>query len=245
MKFLIFFICASNAYALFESSAKSTKLSWLVNYPDNFHGHSVSLGDSMVLANEKQMGAFDKVIKDSLATVNLAADGEIVDALEQFFWGQTHGLAIELGALDGTPTTQSQTYELEKSLGWKRILVEGNPKHRDMLYFQSPKAFCVNAAICAHRGSVHYVEQKYTSGIVEFMDQSFLKRWHPQIYEAGTPHGNISSVQWSKFPKVQEVDCIPMHTVLHKANARHVNIFILDVEVCIATNNIIPVYVIV
>jgi hypothetical protein len=27
------------------------------------------------------------------------------------------------------------------------------------------------------------------------------------------------------------VDCIPMSTVLHKARARHVNYFILDVEV--------------
>ena len=228
-------------YGLFNPCPKS---GWLLNNPDNFNGH---LGDSMVnvLSDKQQMRAFGKVVENSLAVVNHAADGEIVDALEQFFWGQTHGLAIELGALDGTPTTQSQTYELEKSLGWKRILVEGNPEYRQALLNKSPQAFSVNAAICAHRGSVHYVEQRYTSGIVEFMDQNFLKRWHPQIYEAGTPHGNISSVQWSEFPKVQEVACIPMHIVLHKANARHVNFFILDVEVCITTNNIISVYVIV
>jgi hypothetical protein len=31
--------------------------------------------------------------------------------------------------------------------------------------------------------------------------------------------------------QVKVVDCIPMSTVLHKARARHVNYFILDVEV--------------
>ena len=113
MHFLISFLCASTAYALFQSSPKS---SWLVNYPDKFHGHSVSFGDSMVLSNEEQKDVFVNVVKDSLAILKSAADCEIVDAVEQFFWGQTRGLAIELGALDGTPATQSQTYELGRNL---------------------------------------------------------------------------------------------------------------------------------
>ena len=145
-----------------------------------------------------------------------------------------HGLAIELGALDGTPATQSQTYELEKRLGWRRILVEGNPRYRNALLTECPKAFSVNAAICANNGSVHYIEnksRKYVSGIVEFMDEIFLKRFHPQVYDARAQHEGWSSVQWSAFPEVQEVACLPMHTVLHRANARHVNFFILDVEV--------------
>eukprot|EP00596_Hydrurales_sp_CCMP1899_P006569 CAMPEP_0119053892 /NCGR_PEP_ID=MMETSP1177-20130426/74715_1 /TAXON_ID=2985 /ORGANISM="Ochromonas sp, Strain CCMP1899" /LENGTH=61 /DNA_ID=CAMNT_0007033963 /DNA_START=220 /DNA_END=402 /DNA_ORIENTATION=- len=45
-------------------------------------------------------------------------DGEVVDALEHFFWGMRDGVAMELGGLDGTPNTRSMTYEYEKHLNW-------------------------------------------------------------------------------------------------------------------------------
>ena len=102
----------------------------------------------MVLSNEEQKDVFVNVVKDSLAILKSAADCEIVDAVEQFFWGQMHGLAIELGALDGTPASQSQTYELEKRLGWRRILVEGNPRYRNALLTECPRAFIFRE--CSH-----------------------------------------------------------------------------------------------
>ena len=48
---------------------------------------------------------------------------------------------------------------------------------------------------------------------------------------AGVPPGNISSVDWSQLSKVTTVDCVPLNLLLHKAHARHINFFILDVEV--------------
>jgi hypothetical protein len=57
-------------------------------------------------------------------------DGEIIDVLEHFFWMFTDGIAMEIGALDGSYNTRSMTQELEAKYGWRRILVEGNPMYR-------------------------------------------------------------------------------------------------------------------
>ena len=70
-------------------------------------------------------------------------DGEAVDAIEHFFWGRTNGLVMELGAGDGLPATASVSYSLEKQLGWRRILVEGNPKFQEILRTKSTEALTV------------------------------------------------------------------------------------------------------
>ena len=48
---------------------------------------------------------------------------------------------MELGALDGSPNTHSMTYDFEKSMGWRRILVEGDPSYRQRMLQLSPKLF--------------------------------------------------------------------------------------------------------
>ena len=57
--------------------------------------------------------------------------GEVVDVIEHYFWGIRNGLAMEIGALDGSPHTRSMTYEYEAQMDWKRIMVEGDPSHKD------------------------------------------------------------------------------------------------------------------
>lgn len=79
---------------------------------------------------------FNRVLNDQLENLNRATDGEIVDALEHFFWGKKEGVAMELGALDGTPATHSMTYAFEKELQWKRILIEGDPSYRCVNFLQ-------------------------------------------------------------------------------------------------------------
>jgi hypothetical protein len=207
--------------------------SWLLNYPKDFHNRSAHLGDGLVnvAKDPEQLKAFEKMVDYFLPRVDGFTDGEVVDALEHFFWGQRNGLAIELGALDGSANTKSQTVEYEKTLGWRRILIEGDPTYKDNLLKHSHEAFIVNAAICANQARVHFSDQTYTGGILEFMSNEFFKTYHTKIYSAGVPPGNLSSIDWNQFPHVKVVDCIPLSTVLHKARARHVNYFILDVEV--------------
>jgi len=138
---------------------------------------------------------------------------------------------MELGALDGSPGTRSMTYEFENSFNWRRILVEGDPQYRENLRKLSPKSFSASAAICEKATSVHFRPAGYIGGILEFMGSEFLKSYHQKIYLAGTPPGNISSVNWTTITDVHVIDCMPLQHILHKAHTRHINFFILDVEV--------------
>ena len=205
---------------------------WLVNYPPEFHDRSIHTGELVDARNDSVVRkSFRTFCKQALQKVDGFTDGEVVDALEHYFWGQLNGLAMELGALDGSHNTRSMTFDYEQSFGWKRILVEGDPSYKQNLISNSPLAFSVNAAICEREAKVHFYNKGYVGGILEFMGQSFLKEYHGDVYRAGNPPGDLGSVNWSLFPHVQEVDCIPLSTVLSKAKVRHVNFFILDVEV--------------
>jgi len=50
------------------------------------------------------------------------------------------------------------------------------------------------------------------------------------------PPGNLSSLNWQSLDKVSPVDCVPLSVILHKAHVRHINFFILDVEVLCASS---------
>lgn len=204
---------------------------WLVNYPRIFHDHQVNGVMEDISNDSAAMETFKKVIQFHLDRTDGFTDGEVVDALEHFFWGMKGGVAMELGALDGGPGTRSMTHEYEKSMGWRRILIDANPTYRPLLVNNSPLAFSANAAICANQTTVHFVAAEYVGGIVEFMGTTFLKDYHAKLYNACTPPGNLSSLNYSAFEKeVKPVECIPLSQVLHKAHTNHVNYFILDVE---------------
>jgi hypothetical protein len=212
-------------------SAEATHHPWLINYPGDFHNKSGHHGDSMVdfSMSDEHIRIFDSLVQTALPPIDSATDGEVVDALEHFFWGQTSGLSIELGALDGSAETKSQTVAYMKDLHWRRILIEGNPSYRAKLLSESSDAFVALAAICSHQSKVHYAQKPYVGGILEFMAPDFFKGYHGDIYQAGG--GNLQAVDWTRFPHVQTVDCVPLAAVLHKAHVKHVNYFILDVEV--------------
>ena len=206
---------------------------WLINNPSAFHNRQVH-GVLIDIQNDPQaMHSFQSLVQHQLDRIDAStapADGEVVDALEHFFWGRTGGVALELGALDGTPHTHSMTHAYEKSLGWQRILIDANPTYRASLVEQNPLAFCVQAAICTKQTRVHYVEAKYIGGILEFMGTPFLTKFSPKLYRAMSPPGNISSFKVDVHPEVVVVECIPLAQVLNKAHVNHVNYFLLDVE---------------
>lgn len=180
--------------------------------------------------NKTQMKKFDNFADTQLNYVDAFTDGEVVDALEHFFWGMENGLVIELGALDGSPKTRSMTYEYEKEFGWHRILIEGDPRYREELKRNSPLSYSVNAAICDKHQTVHFIPANYIGGIIEFMSTNFLKEYHHAIYDQCVPPGNTSSLHWSNIPQIIEITCLPLKMILHLLNVSHVNYFILDVE---------------
>ena len=209
---------------------------WLVNFPVEFHVNSVnSLGVLVDVTDDAaDLKHFVEFSDYFLSLLESSTDGEMVDALEHYFWGQRNGVALELGALDGSPGTNSMTYEYEKGFNWKRVLVEGDPKYRLKLPEMSPKSFSASAAICEHHTTVHFSTGKYIGGILEFMSDSFMKQFHQNIYDHCVPPGNISSLNWEELktiaPNVLTIDCVPLSVILQTARVKHVNFFILDVE---------------
>ena len=206
---------------------------WLVGNPIEFQSWNNTLGMFIdARKNQTDIDAFIKFTDYFLPRVDGFTDGENVDALEHFFWGQRNGLAIELGALDGSPQSRSQTYDYENSFNWKRILIDGNPLYRESMIKRSTKSFNAIAAICEKHQKVHFRAAEYVGGILEFMNDLFMKTYHKVIYDLGVPPGNISSIDWSQnnHTKVLEVDCMPLKHILHRAHVKHINYFILDVE---------------
>jgi hypothetical protein len=103
----------------------------IVNEPKDWKQTIESLKMISVIADKKLIKKFEESTGNKgLDEVDDFIDGEMVDVLDHFFWGQMKGIALELGAVDGTPNTRSMTYELESKYGWKRVLVEGNPMHK-------------------------------------------------------------------------------------------------------------------
>lgn len=180
------------------------------------------------------LNRFDQVISTLPKSLRYAGttDHEDRDVLMHIMYGRVGGIVLEIGALDGTTRTHSQSALLER-FGWKRILIEANPLYRDALSQQS-NAFAVSAAICASRGKVHYATTGgYTAGIVEFMRPAFLQKFHPYIYELMRTPGDLEGVDYSKVPaakKILEIPCVPMQDVLDAAKVKHVDLMILDTE---------------
>ena len=205
--------------------------SYIVNIPQSFHNRSSISEKLLDVSNDhNEINSFIKYVTDIKPRIHGATDGEILDTLEQFFWGKKNGLAIELGALDGSFADNSMTAGLEEHFGWHRILIEGNPDYRERMKTKSPLAFSVNAAICEKHQYVHFQNAAEVGGIIEFMPVEMLKRFHGSYYESTHPPGNISSIDWSKHNGAKLVRCLPLKHILKKAGVRHVNLFILDVE---------------
>lgn len=147
-----------------EEAAVAAAASWVVHYPHDFHNRSSKTGELLDnRGNGPVMRSFRTLVAARLQTVDGYTDGEVVDALEHFFWGQTDGVAVELGALDGSLETHSMTFDLESSCGWKRILVDGNPQYRAGMKQKSPHSFSVNAAICEKQGQVTVLRSVFFS----------------------------------------------------------------------------------
>jgi hypothetical protein len=207
---------------------------WLVNNPVAFHNNdSKNLGQLLdVRMDPGNITFFIEYCDYHLHRTTGVTDGENIDAVEHYFWGLKNGIAMELGALDGSSGTRSMTHDLEAYFNWKRILVEGDPTYRDRLNRMCPHSLNVNAAICEQHTSVNFITTPYVGGIVEFMSTEFLKNYHSSIYDAIQPPNNLSTIDWSAFTeKVVKLDCIPLSAVFHRSGVKHVNFFILDVEV--------------
>ena len=106
------------------------------------------------------------------------SDCEGLDAL-QLFAGFGGGVALELGGLDGVKL--SETLLLEQHAGFRRIIIEADPKHRHNRRKLAPNVVGVHAAVCSNPGHFHYLHNAQTSGLAEFMSTEYLEAWFPSL----------------------------------------------------------------
>lgn len=111
-----------------------------------------------------------------------------------------NGTYIEMGAFNGIE--MSNTYALNKELGWKGILIEGNPNQKANLMHNRPNEIAlVNAGVCKEVTTVHYVEAwGPVSGIWEFASPTFREKWWKNI--------EFDS------PKVKPIQCMPLTNII-------------------------------
>ena len=101
---------------------------------------------------------------------------------EVVFPGKRDGFFIDIGAYDGV--TISNTYMLEKQLGWRGICIEAGStfdalrKNRDCM--------CENVCLAAEPGAVMYSFRDWESGITSLLDKQTRGGVDEKIVEART-----------------------------------------------------------
>lgn len=204
-----------------------SKLQYLKNVPSEFI--SSKLDWSGVMYENADVSDFEDLVELNLLTSSHSSDLEIVDMLEQFFWGNTHGVVMEVGVGN---SSESMTDALEW-LGWKRILVEGNPRVLTEIVSRSRNAIVIGAPICSRKRIVHYLNtsDEKSSGIVEFMNREFLFNNYYKLYELMKKRNEHSEQEWKQYPNIISLECVPLSLPLQDLGIKHINFLLLDVEV--------------
>jgi len=125
-------------------------------------------------------------------------------AVLQILGNMTNGIFVECGALDGE--TRSNTLFLEKELGWKGLLIEGDPSNFQKVILKNRKAWAAKACL-AIKNHPHEVIFK-------------------QDFNIGKIESNIKKER-KGYVRVQ---CFPFFSLVSAVNITHVDYFSLDVE---------------
>lgn len=102
-----------------------------------------------------------------------------------------------------------------------RWRTEADPENYSNLKRNRPAAINVNGALCSEPRLLHYSSEGVipVRGFVEFMSESFIKKWHGKIYNNKTRIEDLPTVQ-----------CLPVRMLLKELNVKHVDLWILDTE---------------
>jgi len=126
--------------------------------------------------------------------------------------GGAAGSFVEIGALDGV--TFSNTIALEQCLGWRGLLVEGNPTNYRQLARSGRLSQKVHRAVCSGRGEVEFTEGGGpVAGQLSTMAASHRAQWGAQ---QGT--------------RAVMVPCSSLDAIMDEAGLANATFFSLDVE---------------
>jgi len=149
----------------------------------------------------------------------LAQDQEDIWLYENWFYGMKAGVIMESGALNGL--TFSTSYMFETFADWTALHVEADPENYKNLRGNREQAVNVHAALCSETKLLHYSSFGVipVRGFVEFMTESFIKKWHGPIY-----NGKV------KIEDLPTTQCVPVKLLMRELNVHHIDIWILDTE---------------
>ena len=139
---------------------------------------------------------------------------------ENWFYGMKRGVILESGALDGI--VYSNSYLFEKFADWTAIHIEADPGSYNNLVTNRPNAINIHCGLCDKPKILHYAvgtRGVATRGFIELMSPSFLKRWHPDIYNGRT--------KLQDFPVVQ---CVRLNALLQELRVSQIDLWVLDIE---------------
>jgi FkbM family methyltransferase len=139
--------------------------------------------------------------------------GEEENAWNRYFFGHRNGTFLELGGLDGL--LYSNSFVLERSFGWRGVIVEGSPGNFEEVVRNRPEVLAIHSAVCNTTRMVAFLERRTKGccrGVVESLRENSL----------GQPS--------ESDPRVIQVPCRPLRDVLLESPIRHFNLMFLDVE---------------
>jgi FkbM family methyltransferase len=126
--------------------------------------------------------------------------------------GGAPGSFVEIGALDGV--TFSNTIALERCLGWRGLLIEGNPANYKELARSGRLSRMVHSAVCSGVGEVEFTENGgAVAGQLSTLAASHREEW-------GAKQGKTSVM----------VKCESLDSIMDEAGFGNATFFSLDVE---------------
>ncbi len=141
--------------------------------------------------------------------------GESAVIYDRFFAHPTparDGFFVEAGALDGK--FLSNSWFFEQCLGWRGLLIEGNPANYISVKENRPHTTALHQAICRHERLVNFtVDGGAVAGSMSHMPGSFLRQWHGRM-----------------DPRTVTVYCAPLAHAFCLLGVNEIDFFSLDVE---------------
>jgi FkbM family methyltransferase len=136
---------------------------------------------------------------------SIDANGVPFDHKLQDRFKKQNGFFIEVGAYDGL--TQSNTYLLEKNLGWRGVLIEPSPSEFIKLLSNRPNSFCFECALGSLAENGAFVWGDFD-------------------------HGPMSSIGGKRIDRSPNVRVLmrSLQSILDEIGVTHVDFFSLDTE---------------
>ena len=133
--------------------------------------------------------------------------GILLESKLSKIFNKRDGIFIELGANDGI--FQSNTFLLEKKLGWRGILIEPSFKGYKLCVKNRPNSLCLNYACVSN----DYIDE-FVSG--DFGDNN--------------PMASVNGIRKGRGSSCVKVKAITLEKILDEYNYEHIDFLSLDTE---------------